>query len=629
MKNPANLLCLFLFLSGCSTPGWGQTSRSFTANGRQIDIDSLDRQINRMMADVGVPGMSFAVIDENKVVFHRGYGVREAGTNYRVNDRTVFSACSLSKSFLVYVVYQLVDAGQLDLDRPLYLYLPYKPLEHDQRYKRITARMVLSHCSGIENWGSENDTLEILADPGTKFIYSGEGYSYLALVVEHLLGQSYYQYITEREIKGLHLKNLYMRFRKRKLDPFHKLTPSNRAIGHGIFFGNFVPNHDAPSPASGNQVTAEDYAKLIIALFDNTHLSAARRRDMLHPEIRMGGADLFYGPGFELYFTGGDTIIAHGGSNPGFKALVFYSVVSKRGFVFLTNSDRGKIMANRLCELTAGLDLRNYIRNTYYLQEQYPSATVDLLKIFDEKGQRAMFAELNTRVAEKRITPATLVVLADLFGDGHEEEIAARLLTYNTLLYPDSSLSYACLGDIYSSIERYDSALNYYRKAKALNFNLWEIDEAMGLAEKKPSAEEERKEFLVRIAGDEPTMIRAVNYNEMRGVRPQPTVDVGGGSNVGFIDPGDWMDYDVDIAHGGAYKVVFRMASMVDNKLEFMAGDSIVARVDIPATKGWQRWISYPVVMQLPAGKQTLRIFATDGGFCFNWMKLALIKPNQ
>src|SRR4029079_2261464 len=101
----------------------------------------------------GVPGLSVGLIRHGEVVWHRGFGVKNVQTGDLVTDDTVFEAASLSKSVFAYAVLKLVDQAVIDLDRPLSQYLPslYAPAE-DPRLSLITARHVLTHTTGLQNW---------------------------------------------------------------------------------------------------------------------------------------------------------------------------------------------------------------------------------------------------------------------------------------------------------------------------------------------------------------------------------------------------------------------------------------------------------------------------------------------
>jgi CubicO group peptidase (beta-lactamase class C family) len=75
-----------------------------------------------------------------------------------VDTATVFEAASLSKPVFAYLALRLADRGELDLDRPLADLFDYSRFGKDERARRITARMVLSHGTGLPNWGGERLT---------------------------------------------------------------------------------------------------------------------------------------------------------------------------------------------------------------------------------------------------------------------------------------------------------------------------------------------------------------------------------------------------------------------------------------------------------------------------------------
>ena len=613
------LCCLSVGLTAQKT-GW------FSSNGRLVNIDTFNTEVTHMMDEIGIPGMSLAVIDNDRIVYFNTYGIRRVGDDKKVTRQTVFDGCSLSKSFLAFVAYQLVDEGKLDLDKYMYLYLPYDRLEYDPRYKWITPRMILSHSSGLENWSDEHnpDTLEILFTPGTEFVYSGEGYQYLAKVMETILHQSYEEYVTERVLKPLKLRNTYLKYKDKGSSPFQKDSPSNYAVGHEVFGNQRVFKNTFTLPAAGVHFTAEDYATLILAFFDKHHLSADRVKDILTPLIRVESSSLYYGPGFEVVHNNNEVIIAHGGNKPGYKNQMFYSVTGKKGIVFMTNSDRGKSMISKLCEMTIGIKVDSFLQSPFYGFDEYPSISLDLLRIYDKKGKEAMFAERKRLMAGGKMDFNSQIMLSNHFWNGGENEISKILLEENALSYPDSALCYIMLGDFYLGQDSADQAYKNFKKGQQLHFATWKIDRDIQTCEKLMAEVARRKNLLAVIGKSEESTIRAEEYNTMRGVGVEQTADVGGGHNVGFIDSADWMDYRVDIVSGGSYSASFRVASMNGGgRLELYSGDKLLTTVNITATKGWQNWISVPALVNLTAGSQTLRIYAGTGGFNVNWVKFS------
>ena len=451
--------------------GWsiaGQAQSSFTANGRKINIKSLNQEVEKMLSEVGVPGLSFAVIDNNKVVFSKNYGYKLLEDSSKVDEETIFEAASLSKSFLLLAAYKMVDEGKLELDKPLYEYAEHERLEHDPRYKKITARMVLSHSSGIENWQSNHnpDTLEILADPGTAYVYSGEGYNYLAGIMAQLLDQSIEEYMKSMVYEPLGLKRTYSVYKD------EGKSPANHAYGHNEFGEAWDKwKNENPVPSSGINTRAGDYAQLIAALFNGKHLSKDRVNDMKQAIVRIGDEDskLFYGPGFEILYTNNDTLIFQGGSNPGWKGQLCYSITNKRGIVIMTNGDRGKLMTNKLCELTAGIDISMYFEGDVFTQ--YPSVATELFNVYRTKGGEAMVTRMEKIVKEKQtgIGEPALNELAYMFR-AHDPEIAKRVASENIKLFPEEPNAYWILGKLYYGAEEYQLALDHLKKAKALQF---------------------------------------------------------------------------------------------------------------------------------------------------------------
>ncbi len=126
----------------------------------EIFYEARAEKIPPLLGRALVPGISIAVLDEGRVAWQSSFGVKNAETGERVNDDTVFEAAPLSKPVFAYAVMKLVDQKKLDLDTPLAqliseadLNSAYPPTrEGDRRYRKITARMVLTHCTVFPNW---------------------------------------------------------------------------------------------------------------------------------------------------------------------------------------------------------------------------------------------------------------------------------------------------------------------------------------------------------------------------------------------------------------------------------------------------------------------------------------------
>ena len=108
----------------------------------------------------------------------------------------------------------------------------------------------------------------------------------------------------------------------------------------------------------------------------------------------------------------------------------------------------------------------------------------------------------------------------------------------------------------------------------------------------------------------------------MYGVQVEITSDISGGSNVGYMDPGDWVEYRIDVVEEGNYTVEYRLAS-------FGGSDGFVVRLNnknidsqtVTNTGGWQDWVTQTSKIRLVAGQNILRLNAVSGGWNINWIR--------
>lgn len=194
-------------------------------DGSAITPAEIDAETARVMHGAEVPGAAIAIFNDGKVAYLKTYGVRDKDSNLPLTANSVMTAASWSKVAFAYMVMQLVQEGQLDLDKPVYEYLPkplpdypnYSDLAGDTRYKKITARILLDHSSGFPNWrwANENRKLNINFEPGARFAYSGEGIDLLQLVVETITGKPLEELMQKRVFEPLGMTRTSMMWQSR------------------------------------------------------------------------------------------------------------------------------------------------------------------------------------------------------------------------------------------------------------------------------------------------------------------------------------------------------------------------------------------------------------------------------
>ena len=122
-----------------------------------------------------------------------------------------------------------------------------------------------------------------------------------------------------------------------------------------------------------------------------------------------------------------------------------------------------------------------------------------------------------------------------------------------------------------------------------------------------------------------PATLQAESYCQMSGVQVEASSDTGGGSDLGYIDAGDWMTYAVDVPSDGNYRVSYRVAAAgtgASLQLEQGGGTPVFGTVNIASTGGWQNWSTVSHVVALKAGKQVLGVSTKTGGFNLNWLQI-------
>lgn len=118
-----------------------------------------------------------------------------------------------------------------------------------------------------------------------------------------------------------------------------------------------------------------------------------------------------------------------------------------------------------------------------------------------------------------------------------------------------------------------------------------------------------------------PGKIEAEDFTNMFGIQTETTSDIGGGTNVGWIDNGDWLEYNVSITNTGLYNSTFRIAAQTSSgTITLKLDGKILGSLEVPVTGGWQSWKSVNMFTDITKGEHTLRLEATKGGFNLNWL---------
>jgi CubicO group peptidase (beta-lactamase class C family) len=351
-------------------PAMAQQGPIRRLDGSTITAAQIDATVTRVMQAAEVTGVGIAVFNDDRVAYLKAYGVRDKEKNLPLTPDSVMTAASLSKAAFATMVMDLVEKKVLDLDRPLYQYLPkllpdypqYADLAADPRWKLITLRMCLDHTTGFPNWRAFNDDhkLNINFQPGSRFAYSGEGIDLAQFVVET---------VTKRPLNDLMREYVFGPDNMTRTSMvWEERFESDFANGYDEYGRSLGPQRRKTADAAGSmQTTLRDYANFLAAILQARNPDAKMRELMLTPQVEIAsrhefpslntetttankGIRLSYGLGWGLYFTPHGRAFFKEGHDEGWRHYTVCFDKSGAGILIMTNSSNGEGIYKELIE---------------------------------------------------------------------------------------------------------------------------------------------------------------------------------------------------------------------------------------------------------------------------------------
>jgi CubicO group peptidase (beta-lactamase class C family) len=331
-------------------------------DGSTIRTARIDETVTRLISAAQVIGVGIAILNNGAPSYLKTYGFRDRQKNLPLTENTVMGGASLSKAAFAYLAMQLVDQGKLNLDKPVYLYLPkplpelpaYRDLAGDQRFQQITARMLLSHTSGFPNIRQLNDDLKLNINfqPGSRYAYSGEGIQLLQLIVET---------ITNKPLKDLMQEHVFAPFGMTRTSMISEPRfDTDIANGYDEWGRSLGPQLRQSASAAGSmQTTLGDFTRFLRAVIQGTRLRRTTRNLMLSPQVEINSLHQFptltttttdqnesirlsYGLGWGLFRTPYGRAFFKEGHDSGFRHYAVCFDTPKTCLVIMTNSSNGE-----------------------------------------------------------------------------------------------------------------------------------------------------------------------------------------------------------------------------------------------------------------------------------------------
>jgi CubicO group peptidase (beta-lactamase class C family) len=335
----------------------------FGADSKQA-FEGFDTFAQQVLKDWNCVGFAVAVIQDGKVTYAKGHGLRDLKGNQPVTTKTLFAIGSSTKSFTVTSLGVLADQGKLDWDKPVREYLPDFQLMDQFATERMTPRDLVTHRSGLPRhdrmWLNSPFTrqeiferlryLEANKDFRTTFQYQNLMFMTAGLLAGHVAGMPWEDHIRKVifEPLGMSDSNFSVVDMQKSADHSQPYTLVKEQIREMPF-----RNIDTIGPAGSINSNVEDMAKYVMMHMQHGKgiISLKNSRDMQSPQMSIAGpspenkelGSQSYGMGFFLTSYRGHYLVHHGGNIDGFSALVTFMPQDNIGMVILSNQNGSQV----------------------------------------------------------------------------------------------------------------------------------------------------------------------------------------------------------------------------------------------------------------------------------------------
>jgi CubicO group peptidase (beta-lactamase class C family) len=357
--------------------------------------DDLDTAIQEQLEAAKLPGAVIAVIQDNQIVFAKGYGYANLEQKRPVTPDTIFQIASVSKLVTATTLMRLYEQGKFGLDDDINAYLPFSVRNPQYPETAITFRMLLAHTSSIADGPSYESTYTLgksadsplaLGDylrdyftsggmyydaqnnftadpPGAVYAYSNVGFGLVGYLAERIAGQPFDQLSRQEVFAPLGMTSSSWFYGD--IDPSRWAMPYQ----YQIISRSYVPLGAygfATYPDGALKTSANDFVRFLSPFINNgqtidgnPYLKPETVAEMLRVQYPESGESN------GLAWVVKPTTAQHAGGDPGVSTLAALNLAKHRGLVIFTNS--------------GGADTPGMLRSTFGFQ-QFVKKVAALLK---------------------------------------------------------------------------------------------------------------------------------------------------------------------------------------------------------------------------------------------------------
>jgi serine beta-lactamase-like protein LACTB, mitochondrial len=317
----------------------------------------IDAHVSKFMASTHVPGLAIAIVENGEYEWAQGFGFADLENNVPASEHTLFRLASISKPLTAAAAMQLWERGRLDLDAPVQKYCPAFP----EKPWRVSTRQVLGHLGGIRHYKSESpDDPEIgntkhfddpiqaglnffkddplVAQPGTSFHYSTQGYTLVGCVIEGASGAKYVDFMRQNVFIPAKMEQTQADDRF-AIIPYRTRFYEKRDSG-AVRNAEFLDS-SYKMPGGGWLSSAEDMARFEVAILNDKLIRRATRDLMWTPLQPSDGSQDTYALGWGWGKQNGREVagVGHTGGQQGTSTAFVIAPGQRAGVVVLTNME--------------------------------------------------------------------------------------------------------------------------------------------------------------------------------------------------------------------------------------------------------------------------------------------------
>ena len=341
------------------------TARGQAPDPYQPAVERLQALVEREVADKRFPALSVALIDDQRVVWAKGFGHQDRAGQVPATAETVYRVGSVSKLFTDVAVMQLVEQGKIDLDAPVTTYLPdFKPVNTFDD-KPITLRHLMAHRSGLireppvgnyfdptlptlaQTFASLNG-IDLVYPPGKKIKYSNAAIAVVGYALEKTRSEKFETYLKKQVLDPLGMAS----------SSFEPTPAVQKHLADAVMWTYHGREFPAPTfelgmaPAGSMYSTVLDLARFASCLFAGGKplLKPETLAEMFRPQFAGPDAKTGFGIGFALGELDGKKKIGHGGAIYGFATQLSALPSEKLGVVVIASRDVANAVVSRLAD---------------------------------------------------------------------------------------------------------------------------------------------------------------------------------------------------------------------------------------------------------------------------------------